>query len=95
MGNKKVAKEVANLISDNDCSQCIAYNCRECMEETYCEILEEACSICKETEDKEEIKDLLERIEECQKESNQPLSQNRFDDLDCTAIEENTGHSVY
>lgn len=55
-----------SVYSVMDCSGCVAEACSTCLEEAHCEMIEDACTLCSEGEDREEVEDLLARIEECQ-----------------------------
>ncbi|MBS1263766.1 MAG: hypothetical protein MAG715_00957 [Methanonatronarchaeales archaeon] len=50
------------------CSRCVVETCVSCAREAHCELVEEACTVCVEADERDEVESLLWRVERCRRE---------------------------
>lgn len=50
-----------------ECSGCVAEACMTCVDEAHCDLIEEVCTVCRESEGRDEVEGLLRQVKRCQR----------------------------
>ncbi len=56
---------MVKLSRGTSCSGCVVEACVSCTREPHCDLVEEACTVCVETDSREEVEALLRQVERC------------------------------